>query len=85
MRQWLLQPGSGPTAQRKLRAIEIAVRELVRFPCRHAIGSHAGIRERYVQGHTIAYRVSPDTGDNRTAGDVIVLRVFGPGQSRDRL
>jgi hypothetical protein len=28
--------------------------------------------------------VIPDTGRDETAGDVLVLRVFGPGQSRDR-
>jgi hypothetical protein len=30
------------------------------------------------------YRVVTDTGRNETAGDVLVLRVLGPGQSRDR-
>jgi hypothetical protein len=29
--------------------------------------------------------VAPDIGRDETAGDVLVLRVFGPGQSRDRL
>jgi hypothetical protein len=31
------------------------------------------------------YRVRPDTSRNETAGDVRVLRVSGPGQSRGRL
>jgi len=31
----------------------------------------------------LIYRVVPDTGDDRTAGNVQVVRVFGPGQSRD--
>jgi hypothetical protein len=31
------------------------------------------------------YDVFPDTGRDETAGDVIVLRVYGPGQSRDHL
>jgi hypothetical protein len=30
-------------------------------------------------------KVRPDTGRNETAGDVIVLRVFGPGQDRGTL
>jgi hypothetical protein len=34
------------------------------------------------EGHRVIYRVQPDTGLNATAGDVLVLRVFGPGQSR---
>jgi hypothetical protein len=29
--------------------------------------------------------VAPDIGRDETAGNVRVLRVFGPGQSRDRL
>ncbi len=37
------------------------------------------------QGHRVIYEVVPDTGRNATAGNVTVLRVFGPGQSRDRL
>ena len=33
-------------------------------------------------GHCVQYQLHPDTGDNLTAGDVLVLRVFGPGQFR---
>jgi hypothetical protein len=33
----------------------------------------------------VVYEMDPDTGRNATAGDVLVLRVFGPGQSRNRL
>jgi len=36
-------------------------------------------------GYRVIYAVTPDTGDNATAGDVEVLRVFGPGQERTRL
>jgi hypothetical protein len=36
-------------------------------------------------GYRAFYEVLPDTGRNDTAGDVIVLRVFGPGQDRRRL
>ena len=85
IRQWLLQRGAGRIAQAKQHAIDAALRELARFPCPYRIGDHPGIRERLVAGHTILYRVSPDTGDNATAGDVFVLRVFGAGQSRDHL
>ena len=34
------------------------------------------------EGHRIVYVVDPDTGRNADAGDVTVLRVFGPGQLR---
>ncbi len=43
------------------------------------------MRQMIVERHVVVYRVAPDTGDNRTAGDVLVVRVFGPGQQRDRL
>jgi plasmid stabilization system protein ParE len=36
-------------------------------------------------GYRALYRVTPDTGRDETAGDVRVLRVFGPGQSRGSL
>ena len=36
-------------------------------------------------GYRALDRVTPDTGRDETACDVRVLRVFGPGQSRDRL
>ena len=40
------------------------------------------MRERHVECHRVAYEVIPDTGDDATAGDVTVLRVFGAGQDR---
>jgi hypothetical protein len=39
-----------------------------------------GTRERPVEGHRIIYRVTPDTNDNRTAGNVQVLRIRRPYQ-----
>jgi hypothetical protein len=33
-------------------------------------------------GHCVVYVVDPDAGENADAGDVTVLRVFGPGQLR---
>lgn len=44
-----------------------------------------GVRELPCNGgYRALYEVQPDTGRDETAGDVIVLRVYGPGQSRDR-
>jgi plasmid stabilization system protein ParE len=82
IRAWLDQPGSGPRARARRRAIAQAIRDLVRHPSRYPVGDHQGVRERPVAGHRVLYCVMPDTGDNATAGDVLVLRVFGPGQSR---
>ena len=36
-------------------------------------------------GHRVFYKVVPDTGRSATAGDGYILRVFGPGQSREPL
>ena len=40
------------------------------------------MRELPCEDHRVMYIIEPDTGRNDTAGDVLVLRVFGPGQSR---
>lgn len=85
-RRWLTQPGAGPIARRRLAAIRTAIRRLKQHPCRYPVGQHPGVRELpCAGGYRALYRVIPDTGRDETAGDVIVLRVFGPGQSRDRL
>jgi hypothetical protein len=50
------------------------------------VGQHAGVREQPCEGgYRALYEVIPDTGRDETAGDVIVLRVYGPGQSRNHL
>lgn len=81
--RWQAQPGAGMAAVRRLRAIGAALRRLRRAPYLYQIGERPGTREATAGGHRIVYRISPDTGSNTTAGDVLVLRVFGPGQRRD--
>jgi hypothetical protein len=77
-----MQPGSGPAAWAKLAAIE----DLRDHPCRFPIGRHPGVRELPCDGgYRALYEVTPDTGRSETAGHVIVLRVYGPGQDRRRL
>lgn len=45
-----------------------------------------GVRELPCDGgYRALYEVIPDTGREETAGDVLVLRVFGPGQDRGML
>ena len=80
--RWQVQPGAGPTALRRLRIIAAAIRRLHRNPCLYGKGEKSGTREFSVEGHRIVYAVRPDTNNNATAGDVTVLRVFGPGQNR---
>ena len=86
IRHWLTQPVSGPASRRRLRAIRAAINRLRQHPCRYPVGQHPGVRELPCDGgHRALYEVLPDTGRDETAGDVLVLRVFGPAQSRDRL
>jgi plasmid stabilization system protein ParE len=82
-RHWLTQPGSGPRARRTLAAIRADIRRLRQHPCQWPVGEHPDVRELpCAGGYRVLYEVSPDTGRNDTAGDVLVLRVYGPGQDR---
>jgi plasmid stabilization system protein ParE len=84
-RAWLTQPGSGPAARRKLAAIRADIRRLQQQPCLWPVGDRPGVRELpAVGGYRVFYKVEPDSGRGDTAGNVFVLRVYGPGQSRDR-
>jgi hypothetical protein len=66
--------------------IQAAINRLKQQPCRYPVGQHLDVRELPSDGgYRAMYRVHPDPGRDETAGDVLVLRVFGPGQSRDRL
>jgi plasmid stabilization system protein ParE len=86
IRDWLTQPGSGLAARRRLTAIRSAIRRLKQSSCLWPAGEHLGTRELPCDaGYRAMYEVNPDTGSNATAGDILVLRVFGPGQDRRRL
>jgi plasmid stabilization system protein ParE len=80
-RKWLNQPGSGSKARSRFTQIREAIKELRQAPCTWSAERHPPFRERVVSDYRIIYQVLPDTGDNRTAGDVVVLRVLGPGQN----
>lgn len=82
IRRWQTQPGSGEAAIRRVKAIRTAVRTLLDVPCLYAISDHPGLRELICQGHIVIYSLHPDTGRNDTAGDVTVLRIFGPRRLR---
>lgn len=83
VRTWQTQPGSGPRAMERLKWIRSAIRRLKDDPCLYPVGDHPGVREIPADGgYRVLYLVDPDTGRSATAGDVIVLRVFGPGQFR---
>lgn len=80
-RLWLLQPGSGAGARGRWNALLRARRRLADHPYSGRRNEeHEGCRVLTVSGHRIVYQVVPDTGDAATAGEVQVLRIFGPGQ-----
>jgi plasmid stabilization system protein ParE len=84
--RWLTQPGSGPRAWRRLAAIRDSIERLREHPCLWPIGRHTGVRELPCEGgYRALYEVVPDTGHDETAGEVLVLRVYGPGLDRSRL
>lgn len=86
VQRWMMQPGSGLAARRRLTAIRLAINRLREAPCMYAIGEHPGVRELPCEGgYRVLYEVIPDTGRNDTAGNVVVLRVFGPGQAREQV
>ncbi len=83
IREWLTQPGAGRAAARRLETVRAAIRRLRLNPCRCPAGDQPGVRElQCPSGYRVFYTVEPDTGRDQTAGDVPVLRVFGPGQDR---
>jgi plasmid stabilization system protein ParE len=83
MRRRQTQPGSGPAAIRRIKAIRAAIRRLKQYPCLFPVGQYSGVRELSCDGgYRALYRVAPDTGHDRTSGDIDVPRVFGPGQDR---
>jgi plasmid stabilization system protein ParE len=84
-RTWLNQPGSGRRARSRFEQIRSAIKELRNTPCLWAVGDQPPYRERVAGEYVIVYEVSPDTGNNQTAGDVEVIRVFGPGQEHNLL
>jgi plasmid stabilization system protein ParE len=86
IRRWLTQAGSGQRARRRLAAIRAAINRVREHPCRYPVGQHPDVRELPCGGgYRAMYQVYPDTGHDETAGDVLILRVYGPGQSRNRL
>jgi plasmid stabilization system protein ParE len=82
IQEWQTQPGAGAAARPRLRSIVAAINRLDEHPCLHARSEHRGTREFSVARHRVVYQVHRDTGSNQTAGDVLVLRIFGPGQDR---
>jgi plasmid stabilization system protein ParE len=82
MRRWLNQPRAGAKAKARARKIVKAAKALKSDPVIWPKGDEPGTRERVVEEYVVVYSVDPDTNDRLTAGDVYVLRIYGPGQNR---
>ena len=83
MREWYSQPGSGPTAKARVRRITATLRSLQRHPLLgHPDRDTPDLRLLVSEGHVIVYRVANDTGATADAGDVEIIRIWGPGQER---
>lgn len=80
-RVWLTQPGSGADGRARWEALRDARRRLMTHPhLGPPCADHPGYRQLVVSGYRLLYRVSPDTGDGGTAGDVRIVALSGPGQ-----
>lgn len=81
IRKWFNQPGAGTAAAERLNRLEASILALVDRPYAWPPGPKPGTRLLISQRHVILYRIAPDTGDTQTAGNVFLVRIFGPGQS----
>ena len=80
------RPNQDQGQRRGVQRIRAAIKRLKQDPCLYPVGDRPGIREMPSEaGHRVFYKVVPDTGRSATAGDGYILRVFGPGQSREPL
>ena len=85
LRRWQTQPGAGPTGVERVKGVADAIRGLADHPHRHPPGRHAGTREIVRGGYLVVYEITDRRGGLDAVSMVTVLRVFGPGQARDRL
>lgn len=87
VRLWLTQPGAGATAQASLIDISDAIETIADAPFQCPLSrDHPDTRARVVRRHTIVYETDPHPGPAPAYATLVrVLRVFRPGQSRDRL
>jgi plasmid stabilization system protein ParE len=80
-RLWLHQAGAGEKAHKRYRRLTRAIRGLGTHPVRYRRDpDNPAQRIANIGRYRIMYEVTPDTGDNKTAGDVTVLAVLGPGE-----
>ena len=78
-----MQPGSGSRGRARWHHLRDMRRRLRDRPYLGPKSQeHPGCRYFVCEGYVIVYQVAPDTGDTATAGDIIILAVFGPHLGR---
>ncbi len=55
-----------------------AIEGLARNPCIYDVWAEARARVMVCGRQRVVYELNPDTADNRTAGDITILRILGP-------
>ncbi len=80
-RQWLMQPGSGRAGALRWQKLRGIRKILQRSPyIGPAFAGQPGVRVVVVSDYRVLYQVVPDTGDTQSAGDILIVALFGPGQ-----
>jgi plasmid stabilization system protein ParE len=78
-----MQPGSGSRGRARWHHLRDMRRRLRDRPYLGPKSQeHPGCRYFVCEGYVIVYQVAPDTGDTATAGDIIILALFGPQLGR---
>ena len=81
IKAWFRQPGSGQAARARLAKLQAGLAALATFPLINRPGPVPGTRMLICQGHKVIYEIEPGSDGTPEAGDVVVLRIYGPGQS----
>lgn len=80
-RHWLLQAGAGPDGTSRWQAIRDVRRNLKVHPYLGTASTEAaGHRRVTISGYRLIYQIDPDTGYERTAGNIRNVALFDPGQ-----
>ena len=68
-------------AKTRLAKLEAAIENLARYPLACSVGPVDGTRLLISQGHKVLYEIEADAAGEAATSDVIILRIYGPGQS----
>ncbi len=83
IRAWFRQPGAGSAALARLSRIEAAIANISSAPYAHPAGPMNGTRVLVRERHRIFYVPIPSPAGADEAGEILIIRIYGPGQSDD--